>query len=588
MKGPLPLRRLRGLRVQLLLWTIFPLAIALTVLSLAGVFRHRQAMQQLVESRDRGLVLAEANSLGRAVERRSALLASAAGQLGGPGLLQTPGAGATDQVALLEAEGFDELAWMTWPPAAGARVQPVDASLPAGWSEAPEAATVADRARNTGKTQFSLYREPGPGTDVLLIAAPTAAGPVLLGTLPLDQLGLTEAGHHLGTETGGDVFIFDSGSSPVFSHDMGMGIDPAAVHTALPASALNLAAPASATPSSATTYLRRSGGDLLLAYARIDPPGWLLVTAEGMSNMAGDFISTAEVLPLVLLFIAVLALLALSFGMAAIVRPLQELDRRAGRVAWGEFDAVDQPVGGVQEIDDLRETLAQMAARIRSYQAGMRDYLSATTQAQEEERARLAHELHDDTIQALIALKQRAQMARKALGQDDPERAAGRLDELTGLIDQELAGLRRLIGDLRPIYLEDLGFVPALEMLARQNEERHGLDVDVQVRGEPVRLAPDLELAAFRIVQAALANVVAHAEAHHVKLEAVFGADALELCVQDDGRGFTPPDQPADLAREGHFGLMGMRERAMLYGGHLNVTSAPGQGTTILAHLPVG
>src|SRR5512138_1733833 len=107
MKGPLPLRRLRGLRVQLLLWTILPLAMALIVLSLAGVFRHRQAMQQLVESRDQGLVLAEANSLGRAVERRSGLLSSAAGQLGGPGIPQTAGVGTTGQVALLRAEGFD-------------------------------------------------------------------------------------------------------------------------------------------------------------------------------------------------------------------------------------------------------------------------------------------------------------------------------------------------------------------------------------------------------------------------------------------------------------------------------------------------
>ena len=182
--------------------------------------------------------------------------------------------------------------------------------------------------------------------------------------------------------------------------------------------------------------------------------------------------SVVEVLPLLLLFVALLALVAVSFGVLNVVRPLQELDRRAQRVAWGDFDAVKQPVGGVQEIDDLRATLAQMAERIRAYQTGMRDYLSAVTQAQEAERARLAHELHDDTVQALIALKQRAQMARKSLAAD-PARASQRLDELTGLIDGELIGLRRLIGDLRPIYLEDLGFVPALEMLTQQMRERH-------------------------------------------------------------------------------------------------------------------
>ena len=165
-----------------------------------------------------------------------------------------------------------------------------------------------------------------------------------------------------------------------------------------------------------TAQVRRGNLDLLVTSARVEPPGWTLVTAEDMRAMTGTGMSVVEVLPLVLLFVAVVALLALSFGVIYIVRPLQELDRRAARVAWGDFDAVQQPVGGVQEMDDLRATLAQMAERIRTYQAGMRDYLSAVTQAQEAERARLAHELHDDTVQALIALKQRAQMAHKALG----------------------------------------------------------------------------------------------------------------------------------------------------------------------------
>jgi signal transduction histidine kinase len=267
------------------------------------------------------------------------------------------------------------------------------------------------------------------------------------------------------------------------------------------------------------------------------------------------------------------------------LRPLQELDRRAARVAWGDFDAVKEPVGGVQEMEDLRATLAQMADRIRAYQSGMRDYLSAVTQAQEEERARLARELHDDTVQSLIALKQRAQMARRVVSHD-PQRADERLAELERLIDHELGALRQLIGDLRPIYLEDLGFVPALEMLARRMEEQKGLTVTVEIRGEIARLAPDLEVAAFRIVQQALDNVAAHARARNAWVEVVFAADTLNLVVRDDGTGFIPPDQPADLARRGHFGLMGMHERTLLYGGQLIITSSPGAGSTIEAHLP--
>jgi len=329
-----------------------------------------------------------------------------------------------------------------------------------------------------------------------------------------------------------------------------------------------------------------NGQELLVTYARVEPPGWTLVVAEDLNAINAMGISVVEALPMVLLFIAVIALLAVSFGVATIVRPLQELAQRASRVAWGDFDAISAPVGGVQEMEDLRATLEQMAARIRSYQAGMRDYLSAVTQAQEAERARLAHELHDDTVQALIALGQRVQMARKALNQD-PARAAQRLDELNGLIDQQLVGLRRLVSDLRPIYLEDLGFVPALEMLAKRIGERHHLTVNLEVQGEMVRLAPDLELAAFRIVQEALNNAATHAQARTVNLMITFASAGLTLTIQDDGRGFTPPDQPADLARQGHYGLMGMRERALLYGGYLTITSAPGHGTTITAWLPV-
>ena len=103
-----------------------------------------------------------------------------------------------------------------------------------------------------------------------------------------------------------------------------------------------------------------------------------------------------------------------------------------------------------------------------------------------------------------------------------------------------------------------------------------------------VRLAPDVELAAYRIVQQALANVAAHAQVRNVWLDVTFTPEYLTLVVRDDGRSFTPPDQPADLARQGHFGLMGMRgARALLCGWQLAITASPGQGATIAARLPL-
>jgi signal transduction histidine kinase len=556
-------RLLRGLRAQLLLWTILPLAVVLVALSLAGVTRHRQAMTRLVEDRDRGLAAAEANRLGREIAQQTASLTRLAASLPAvttpsiaSSLLEDSTGGHRGGLALLDARG----ALLAASPAAGA------------WAKGDTAAIVAARTAAVGQPQYETDF-PGAEAAQLLIAVPAAEGQALIAALPVEAMSLNESSLLVEGETQGAMLVLDRTGRRVHHHDPGGLIADASIFADLPSA------------GSGSTYVRdRSGRELLVSYAQVEPPGWTLLTAEDVRAITGMGMSVVEVLPMVLLFVAVVALLAVSLGVFNVIRPLQELDRRATRVAWGDFDAVAQPVGGVQEIDDLRVTLAQMAERIRAYQGGMRDYLSAITQGQEEERGRLAHELHDVTIQGLIALKQRSQMALKAFGRD-PDRAEARLQELNVLIDEEVAGLRRIVGDLRPIYLEDLGFVPALEMLARQTEERHHLRVHLTVYGNVVRLAPDLELAAYRIVQQALANVAAHARAGNAWVQATFAADALSLLVRDDGVGFTPPEQPADLVHQGHFGLMGMRERALLYGGQLTITSSLGQGATITARL---
>lgn len=558
-------RLLRGLRAQLLLWTILPLAVVLIVLSLAGVTRHRQAMTRLVEDRDRGVAAAEANRLGREIAQQVAVLARLAATLP-----------AAELPATLSDQPLDAIGSFTgglaWLDDQGTLVAASPAAT--AWAASNTARLLAARAAAVGQTQYETDL-PGDDAARLLIAVPASGGKVLVGALPVEALSLAESNLLLEGQMQGAMFVLDQTGRRVHHHDpAGLAVDSAVLGSLPPA-------------STGSTYLRdRQGRELLVSYAHVEPPGWTLATVEDVHTITAMGISTVEVLPLLLLFVAVVALLAVSFGVLSVVRPLQELDRRAARVAWGDFDAIEQPVGGVQEIDDLRITLAQMAERIRSYQSGMRNYLSAITQGQETERTRLAHELHDVTIQGLIALKQRGQMALKALGHD-PARAGARLQELNSLIDEEIASLRQLIGDLRPIYLEDLGFVPALEMLPPQMQERHGLRLHLTVHGEVVRLAPDVELAAYRIVQQALANVAAHAQARNVWLDVTFTPEHLILVIRDDGRGFTPPDQPADLVHQGHFGLMGMRERILLYGGQLTITSSPGQGVTITAQLPL-
>jgi signal transduction histidine kinase len=176
-------------------------------------------------------------------------------------------------------------------------------------------------------------------------------------------------------------------------------------------------------------------------------------------------------------------------------------------------------------------------------------------------------------------------MAQKLLG-SEPERAARRLAEVQTLLADTVEGIRRFSRDLRPIYLEDLGFMPALEMLAREADRQGSLSVHLDTSGPVRRLPPDLELAAYRIVQEALNNVIQHARAANSWVEVRFERGRLVLSVRDDGQGFEAPDLPDALARQGRFGLMGIQERAMLYGGQMALHSAPGEGTDVTVQLP--
>jgi signal transduction histidine kinase len=240
----------------------------------------------------------------------------------------------------------------------------------------------------------------------------------------------------------------------------------------------------------------------------------------------------------------------------------------------------------VEEIEELRRTLDQMAQRIQDYQRGMHDYIAAITKGQEEERKRLARELHDDTAQALIALRQQVEMAQKLLARD-PDGAVERLGQVRAMLSETIEGVRRFGRDLRPMYLDDLGFIPALEMLAREADQREGFSLHFGVTGTVCRLSSDLELAAYRVVQEGLNNVLQHAGASEAWVKVRFETDHLVLSIRDNGQGFEAPHLPDALASQGHFGLMGIQERALLFQGQVSIQSEAGRGTEVLVRLPL-
>jgi len=335
------------------------------------------------------------------------------------------------------------------------------------------------------------------------------------------------------------------------------------------------------------------GEPVLVAFAPVGGTDWLVLIQEPVEGLIGPILRLSSLAPIVAVGAGVISLLVLTFGWRTIVRPLQDLAQAAEQVSWGDYSAIatgessaGRPVGGVQEIRDLQRALAEMVDRIRGYEAGMKDYLGAVTQGQETERARLAQELHDGPVQDLIALGQRAEMARRLVERDQVERAQTSLDEIRRAGLETVDELRRIIGALRPIYLEDLGFLPALEMLVRQTAERTAAHVRLEQEGPVRRFAPPVELAAYRIAQEALNNAIQHARAQHVVVRVGYDPGGLTLSVADDGLGFTLPPRPDVFTRAGHFGLVGMRERATRLGGTLQIHTAPGEGTQVTARLP--
>ncbi|TFZ07838.1 PAS domain-containing sensor histidine kinase [Ramlibacter humi] len=224
--------------------------------------------------------------------------------------------------------------------------------------------------------------------------------------------------------------------------------------------------------------------------------------------------------------------------------------------------------------------LRDVTERVRAREE-LATFAAEATSVREQEKTRIARELHDELAQSLTALKMDTIWLRDHL-RDDPDGASAKLDEMLAMLDASVAATRRIAADLRPLVLDDLGLGPALEWLVQNFGQRHGVAASLEME-EDLDLPEPYATGVFRIVQESLANVAKHAYASHVRVRVAREAGELVLEVQDDGAGFDPasPRKPQSL------GLVGLRERAQLMRGHVSVHSAPGQGTRVEARIPV-
>lgn len=231
------------------------------------------------------------------------------------------------------------------------------------------------------------------------------------------------------------------------------------------------------------------------------------------------------------------------------------------------------------------QNIARDVTQEKRMQENLRYYLHEITRAQEEERKRIARELHDDTAQLLSSLsRQLDNFARKKHGLSPNEVLF--LKDLQAQLNRGVQGVQRFVQNLRPSLLDDLGLIPALRSLVKDLQEYDGIGTSLEVVGGERRFSPEFESLLFRIVQEALSNIRRHAQASEARVAIDFTGDKVRLTISDNGRGFELSGRVDDLPRSGKLGLAGMQERARLLGGTLEVESTPGKGTTLTVEVP--
>ena len=346
-------------------------------------------------------------------------------------------------------------------------------------------------------------------------------------------------------------------------------------------------APLSAAPWAVVTIQPE---EAVLATAR-GISGRLILLAVGLLIMAGTFAWGA--VRSVTRPVAVLTASAERIAAGGMDEPIPELGAdelgRLGRSVERMRSSLREMIAYVaranealeQRVAERTRELASANAQLRERDAQRQRLLRTVITAQEDERKRIARELHDETTQSLAALAMGIEAAGSAIRSGGPR---PRLDEVKTLAVRTLEEVHRLILDLRPAVLDDLGLSSALRWYAERCLTSRGIAVRCEIAEMGRRLPTEIEVALFRMAQEVMNNIARHAEAESVLIQMEQSGRELRIEIEDDGKGFAPGTAPTDRP---HYGLLGLQERADLLGGKLTVDSAPGRGTRIEIVVPL-
>ncbi len=342
---------------------------------------------------------------------------------------------------------------------------------------------------------------------------------------------------------------------------------------------------------------RRSWNRSPLLYKVLAGNAIVVITgAIGGTIITNALVDVAEVwLALFFAIIGILLSLVINYLILRnALRPMDALQRLVERIDRGDTGvrAPTEEIGDPQlrrfalALNTMLERLAAHMKMIEANRAQVRRLSGQVLTVQEEERKRIARELHDDTSGALARVLLNIEMCEDLL----PEDLIAVREKMRGtriLAEQTLENVRKMIFDLRPTLLDDLGLAAAIRWYAKNNLEPAGVQVQVDASNHIGRAPARIETAMFRIAQEAINNIIRHACAQHATVQLKREQNMWLLVVQDDGRGFDMTAAPAEGNGNHHWGLFGIQERVEVLSGKAEIQSSPGKGTTIRVEIPV-
>ncbi len=568
----------RSLRLRILIWALPALAILLLAVIVVDIFAYQWVMTIVAEQRVEEIARASADRLARQMQEQAQRLMSVANMHSmrindissqAVALVEVAASNPelfADEVSLLNEQGRVIISQPRRPALQGRNLhnRPYFQAL----------------IVQGGPFFSDVVEDEDNGRPMIVLSMPMRSPAeqlhsVLVRRFYLDGMTLASMMPHLGAEHPGHIYVLDRTGRVIYHPEQRL------INQQLPTDS-PIAKAVMQEESGARLLTLPYGEPQVVGYATVPHIGWHLVLQESWEATIAPLRTYLWLGSGALLGGVILSIAAILWGARHISIPVDDLLRQAEAAIQSNYRTRVRSES-ISELQRLAAAFNRMIEQIERYRAGLRRYVAAITHSQEEERRRIARELHDDTIQSLVAISRRLELVQASLA--DPQKAQQQLSELQALLQGTIEGVRRFSRELRPTLLEDLGFIPALRRLVKELTPE-GVEADILVRGDSQRVDPEVELALYRIAQEAINNVRRHAQARHVEVWLDLDSELIHLAVEDDGRGFEMVAGLSELAQQGSFGLMGIQERVELLGGRMAIHSQVGQGTRLEVWLP--